>query len=104
MTDKTTASDIAADMIGAFEGELSEVDKAAVIAFATQMARLLDARRRIDVEGLIVEDSKGFAGAHPALDIERAASAEMRGWVMRRPDLFGAGKRTEEGDDVLDDL
>ena len=86
---------------------LRPVDLAAVEAFSAQVRRSEEARRRIDEDGLIVEDSKGFATAHPALEIERAASREMRGWVDRRPDLFGApvvDHPLPDGADDEDDL
>lgn len=72
--------------------DLPPTDRAAVEAFAAQAARMREARRRIDAEGLIVEDSKGFPIPHPAIDIERAASREMRGWETARPDLFAGSK------------
>ncbi|MDO5534152.1 MAG: P27 family phage terminase small subunit [Propionibacteriaceae bacterium] len=69
--------------------ELSPFDEEAVRAFAGQVLRLREAQGRLESEGMIVGDSKGLPVEHPALGIERAASAEMRQWVARRPDLFG---------------
>lgn len=86
---------------------LRPADVAAVEAFSAQVRRAEEARRRIDKEGIIVEDSKGFAVVHPALEVERAASREMRGWVDRRPDLFGApvvDQPLPDGADDEDDL
>ena len=40
-----------------------------------------DARARIDRDGLVVADEKGRPVPHPALAIERGASAEMSRWV-----------------------
>jgi phage terminase small subunit len=54
-------------------------------AFASQVARLRDARRRIDAEGMIVADPKGYPIPHPAIAIERAAQAEVRQWSARFP-------------------
>lgn len=47
-------------------------------ALAVQIARLRDARARIDEEGLIIEGDKGKPVEHPALAIERAAQTEIR--------------------------
>lgn len=52
-------------------------------AMATQVARLREARWRVDEEGAIIADPKGNAIPHPALAIERAAQAELRQWSMR---------------------
>lgn len=69
-------------------------DIAALEAFCALVARMRDARARVDREGLVVADAKGLPVRHPALDIELAASAECRAWVARRPDLFGAREST----------
>jgi phage terminase small subunit len=54
-------------------------------AFASQLARLRDARRRIEAEGMIVADPKGYPVPHPAIAIERAAQQEVRQWSARYP-------------------
>lgn len=54
-------------------------------AYATQVSRLRDAARRVESEGLIISDSKGQPLPHPALEIERAAQAEVRLWAARCP-------------------
>lgn len=69
-------------------------DRAAILTFVAQMRRSENARLRIESEGLIIEDSKGYPIPHPAIDIERAASRELRGWIDRRPDLFGSPTST----------
>ncbi len=77
------------------DGVLSGADAAAAEAFCVQVARLRDAQQRVDAEGAIVADEKGRPVPHPALAMELAASAEMRLWVARRPDLFGGVKKPE---------
>ncbi|AXC38083.1 terminase small subunit [Gordonia phage Nadeem] len=87
-----TAAQVVADILASFT-DPSAVDRAAIEAFAAQAARAREARRRIDSEGLIVEDGKGFPVPHPALELERAASRELRGWETARPDLFAGGAK-----------
>lgn len=90
---------LAGDLFARTERQLLEAaaatddakDRAALITFVALLRRADDARRRVDSEGLIVEDAKGYANPHPALAIETAASRELRGWIDRRPDLFGSG-------------
>lgn len=52
-------------------------------AYAVAVARMRDAQRRIDVEGMIISDPKGVPIPHPALAIERAAAAEVKRWLER---------------------
>jgi len=63
--------------------QLAGVESSALEAYATTVARLRDARKRIDVEGLIVSDSKGQPIPHPALAIEKSLEAQMRAWLTR---------------------
>lgn len=58
--------------------EPGERDAAAMEALASQIARMRDARRRVDDEGLIVLGARDQPMPHPALTIERSASAEIR--------------------------
>ena len=60
-------------------------------AYCVQVARMRDARARIDKEGLIVADEKGRPVAHPAAAIEKAAGAEVRAWG----DKFRARRRRD---------
>lgn len=80
--------------------DLSEFDQSVVETVAGLTLRLKDAREAIEREGTIIDDGKGFPVEHPALLIEKRASAELRGWVKDRPDLFG-GEANE--DSVADD-
>ena len=77
--------------------ELTPVDRVAIEAFVGVNRRLIDARARIESEGTIIEDSHGFPVSHPALAVEKQSSMELRGWVDKRPDLFGAPKRKSSG-------
>lgn len=77
--------------------DLSPFDLSVMQTVAGLNLRLIDARARIEAEGTIIEDSHGFPVEHPALAIEKRVSAEIRGWVDKRPDLFGAPKRKPAG-------
>lgn len=77
--------------------QLSPFDKEVVSIVASLTIRARDARERIDRDGSIIDDGKGFPVEHPALLIEKRASMELRGWVKDRPDLFGEKKSTDSG-------
>jgi len=62
---------------------LGGVEGPALEAYATTIARIRDARRRIDKEGLVVADEKGRPIPHPALAIEKMLNAEIRAWLAR---------------------
>lgn len=47
-------------------------------AAAVQLARMRDAAKRIEAEGLLVSDGKGNPVAHPALEVERLAQEHLR--------------------------
>lgn len=70
-----TASMTAAAMVG--------VEGPALEAYAVAVSRQRDAQARIDAEGIIVAGDKGTPIPHPALAIEKSASAEIRAWVAR---------------------
>lgn len=72
--------------------ELNSFDQEAVATVAGLTLRLREARDAVEREGMIIDDGKGFPIEHPALIIEKRASAEVRGWVKDRPDLFGERK------------
>lgn len=67
--------------------ELDIIDMQALEAYAGQLYRMRAARDMLEDEGLIWSSNKGQV-AHPAVEIERQASQEMRQWISRRPDLF----------------
>jgi len=47
------------------------------------------ARSEIERSGLMVRNDYGDLEENPAAQASRRASAELRGWVKERPDLFG---------------
>ena len=53
--------------------------------------RLEEARGVIAAEGVVLDGRP-----HPAVEVEAKCSAELRGWVRARPDLFGP-KRVSGG-------
>lgn len=69
------------------------VDRAALEAFCTLIARMRDARARVDEEGMVVEDSRGRTIPHPALTIERQAAEQIRAWGDRFAPLVKPARR-----------
>lgn len=63
--------------------DLTEADVPAVEQMVQQIVTARDARRRIDVDGLVVLGAKDEPVPHPALAIERAAQTEIRRWHER---------------------
>ena len=61
-------------------------DAEAVQIVAALIQRVREAQSLIEVQGPIWQE-------HPAVKVERQASAEIRGWVKDRPDLFGEQKQ-----------
>lgn len=59
------------------------VDRAALEAFCSIVARMREAQERVEDEGLVVADARGRVVAHPALAIERAAAEQIRAWGDR---------------------
>lgn len=77
---------------------LNPFDREAVLTVAGLVCRVRDARNAVEREGAIIDDGKGFPIEHPAIQVEKRASAEIRGWVKERPDLFGRrGAQAEAG-------
>jgi len=64
-------------------GAVDGIEGPALEAYAVAIARQRDAQQRIDSEGIIIAGDKGNPIPHPALAIEKAASAEIRAWVTR---------------------
>jgi P27 family predicted phage terminase small subunit len=60
-----------------------KVEGAELEAYCTQIARMRDAQKRVDTEGLIVADEKGRPVPHPGLALEKQAHAEVRAWGGR---------------------
>lgn len=69
--------------------ELNEFDARAVKIVAQLIDRVREARAIIAEEGPVAAKGSGEPIEHPAVKVERMASAEIRGWVKERPDLFG---------------
>lgn len=63
----------------------SKFDSEAVEVVAGLLTRIDEARADIAARGVVVDGRE-----NPACLTERTASAELRGWVKERPDLFGA--------------
>lgn len=59
------------------------VDRAALEAFCTLVARLRAARSRVNEEGMVVTDPRGRVVPHPALAVERQTAEQIRAWGDR---------------------
>lgn len=59
------------------------VDRSALEAFCTLMARLREARKRVEDEGMVVKDPRGRVIPHPALAVERQTAEQIRAWGDR---------------------
>lgn len=69
--------------------QLTAFDQDAVATVAGLLERVAQARSIIAAEGPVAAKESGEPIEHPAVKVERMASAEIRGWVKERPDLFG---------------
>lgn len=77
------------DLLAAAQGRCVR-DRLALELVAAQVRRAQEAGRLLDAQGVVtLKGEDGDPVPHPAVAIERAASCEVRGWVERRPDLFG---------------
>lgn len=79
------------------DGNLNEFDARAVDIVAQLIGRVREARAIIAEEGPVAAKESGEPIEHPAVKVERMASAEIRGWVKERPDLFGARAHGDAG-------
>lgn len=68
---------------------VSEFDRVAVETVAALSYRLKEARLVLEEEGCVLDGRP-----HPAVEVEAKCSAELRGWVRARPDLFGERKNS----------
>lgn len=64
---------------------LSAADRVTVEAYASLVVDMRAAQEFLEDLDVIVEGEE-----HPAVGVIAKCSREMRGWVERRPDLFGA--------------
>lgn len=62
---------------------VANVDRTALETYCTLMARLREARRRVEDEGMVVKDPRGRVIPHPALAVERATAEQVRAWGDR---------------------
>lgn len=69
--------------------QLTAFDQDAVTTVAGLLERVAQAQAIIAAEGPVAAKESGEPIEHPAVKVERMASAEIRGWVKERPDLFG---------------
>jgi P27 family predicted phage terminase small subunit len=60
-----------------------KVDRSALETFATLMARLREARQRVEEDGMVVKDPRGRVIPHPALAGERSTAEQIRAWGDR---------------------
>ena len=85
-----THDEITSALVQALEddgAELGVIDMQALEAYSGQLYRMRAARDILEEEGLVIDGMRGST-QHPAVEIERQASQEMRQWISRRPDLF----------------
>lgn len=76
--ERALTDDLGADSV------LSAFDARAVAVVSGLLSRIDEAREAIAEHGVLVDGRE-----NPACLTERTASAELRGWVKERPDLFG---------------
>ncbi|WP_460994422.1 terminase small subunit, partial [Sinomonas soli] len=58
-------------------------DRTALEAYCTLVARLREARKRVEDEGMVVKDPRGRVIPHPALAVERQTAEQVRAWGDR---------------------
>lgn len=74
-------ADVAAvwvELVTAYGPDASRFVGPELDAYCTTVARLRDATRRISDEGIVIADGRAQPVRHPALEIERAATADLR--------------------------
>lgn len=62
---------------------VGRVDRSALEAFCILMARLREASKRVEEEGMVVKDPRGRVVPHPALAVERQTAEQIRVWGDR---------------------
>ena len=83
---KGSTKDVAAiwvEVVAAYGPGADAIEGPELEAYCGQVARLRDAQRRIEAEGLVISDPKGNPVPHPALAVERTAQDEIRKWGDR---------------------
>lgn len=71
---------------------LNENDLRIVRIVASLMLDAQQAGELVKRDGVVIDEGKGGV-PHPALLVQKQASAELQGWVKVRPDLFGEQKQ-----------
>lgn len=84
------------EALGADLNPSSEFDRAVVATVAGLLARVDEARADISARGVVV-----YGRENPACLTERTASAELRGWVKERPDLFGPRVQSQASESTV---
>jgi P27 family predicted phage terminase small subunit len=76
-----------AELVDIWEEMLPQVSRrigaAGLEALCMQVSRMRDAHRRIETEGMVVQDPKGNPAPHPALAVEKQAQGEVRQWLVK---------------------
>lgn len=67
-------------LAAAGEARANAMKGPALEAYCGQIARLREAQKRLNAEGLVIADPKGNPIPHPAIAIERTAQDEIRKW------------------------
>lgn len=66
---------------------MAETPAVLLEAMAAQLVAMREARRLVEVDGVMVRDGKQNPISHPCLELERQAQRQlaelMRGWVKR---------------------
>ena len=62
---------------------VANVDRTALETYCTMVARVREARQRIEEEGMVVTDPRGRVIPHPALAVERQTAEQIRAWGDR---------------------
>lgn len=92
-------------IVAELERDLSASEMSAVRAFATQTVYLHDARELVARDGMVqFNEQTGMVSPHPAVGIAKAASAELRGWLTARPELFARAAAGSGEGSLADEL
>lgn len=79
MTDKIMLS-----LWGELETQVRpSIQSSGLEALCAQVYIVRDAQKRISEEGLVIADARGNPAPHPAIAIQKAASAEIRQWLQK---------------------
>lgn len=84
------------EALGVSEGGGHVFDREVVDVVAGLLSRVDEARADILERGVVVDGRE-----NPACLTERTASAELRGWVKERPDLFGPHVQSQTSESTV---